>query len=123
MKHTTPTRKSILAASFFCLATQLTAQTPEKSQQEQASAVKSDTVRVQPGSTSSVATPALNPSMTTASWSVVTQLSNRPSASSNWGRVEPGTLSLALRNDPTVAPPTQRYGAAPAIVNFNFGRR
>jgi hypothetical protein len=25
--------------------------------------------------------------------------------------------------DLSVAPPTQRFGAAPAVVNFNFGRK
>jgi hypothetical protein len=109
MKHTTLTRKSILAAAAcFCFATVLAAQTPEKSQQETAS---------------SVVSPAVAPATMPAKWNAVTPLPGQASIDKGWFRVEPGVLSLASRMDLSLAPPTQRLGAAPARVYLSFGRK
>jgi hypothetical protein len=112
MKHTTLTRKSILAAAAcFCFATVLTAQTAERIQQDTASSVKTVSA--------SMVTPATPP----AKWNAVRPIPGQASVDKSWFRVEPGVLSYASRMDLSVAPPTQRYGAAPAVVNLNFGRK
>ena len=119
MLHTMLTRKAILVAGCLCLAASLAAQTVEKSQEGPASAVKQE-LTVPKASVANVASIAAMPaSQANATASVREVLSTDRS----WVRVEPGVLSLAMRNDPTVAPPTMRYGAAPAIVSLSFGRK
>ena len=123
MKPATLIRKSILSTACFCLTATLFAQTPMKSQEESASSVTGDSAQKQPLPKSSVISPASIPAIAPARWNPATLVLDRPSIDESWVRVEPGVLSFALRMEPTVAPPNQRYGAAPAIMNFNFGRQ
>jgi hypothetical protein len=52
-----------------------------------------------------------------------TASSSRGASSGSWFTAGPDALPTAVRMDPSFSPPSSRYGAAPAAVQFHFGKK
>lgn len=141
MNFTSPSQSFRIAAFFFLGAMALTAQSSNSNQEPAkvqllASNTTTNTLfpapaesitDLTPPKTQSPAAPLVNPALLpthpTTSTITFAAVKEHTTSSKPWFTAGPNALPATIRLDPKFDPPTQQYGAAPAAVQFSFGRK